>query len=97
MPAAASPGLDTLLSRLRALAPLVEDEAAAATTNAYEAAAEAASFAFRAGGGAVLFRSGRLQRCFRDIQAGAQHIVVSDESYERAAQLWLGVGEPQML
>lgn len=72
-------------------------DAAAATTNAYEAAVEAASFAFRAGGGAVLFRSGRLQRCFRDIQAGAQHIVVSDESYERAAQVWLGVGEPQML
>jgi alkylation response protein AidB-like acyl-CoA dehydrogenase len=72
-------------------------DAAAATTNAYESAAEAATFAFRAGGGAVLFRSGRLQRCFRDIQAGSQHIVVSDESYERAAQVWLGIGEPSML
>jgi alkylation response protein AidB-like acyl-CoA dehydrogenase len=72
-------------------------DAAAATTNAYESAVEAATFAFRAAGGAALFRSGRLQRCFRDIQAGAQHIVVSDESYERAAQVWLGVGEPQML
>ena len=72
-------------------------EAAVATTNAYESALEAATFAFRASGAAVLFRTGRLQRCFRDIQAGSQHIVVSDESFERAAQVWLGVGEPQML
>jgi len=72
-------------------------DAAAATTQAYEAALEAAQFAFRAAGGAALHRSGRLQRCLRDIQAGAQHIVVSDESYERAAQVWLGVGEPSML
>jgi alkylation response protein AidB-like acyl-CoA dehydrogenase len=72
-------------------------EASAATTNAYEAALAAASFAFRAGGGAALYRSNRLQRCLRDIQAGAQHIVVSDESWERMGQLWLGVGEPQML
>ena len=72
-------------------------DAAAATTQAYEAAAEAATFAFRAGGGAALFRAGRLQRCFRDIQAGSQHIVVSDESFERAAQVWLGIGTPAML
>jgi alkylation response protein AidB-like acyl-CoA dehydrogenase len=70
---------------------------AAATTNAYEAARDAATFAFRAGGGAVLFKSGDLQRCFRDIQAGSQHIVVSDESWERVGQVWLGVGEPQMI
>jgi alkylation response protein AidB-like acyl-CoA dehydrogenase len=72
-------------------------EASAAVTNCYEASIESASFAFRAAGGAALFRDGRLQRCLRDIQAGSQHIVVSDESWERAAQVWLGVGEPQML
>jgi alkylation response protein AidB-like acyl-CoA dehydrogenase len=72
-------------------------ETAAATTNAYESALEAASFAFRAAGGSALFRSNRLQRCLRDIQAGSQHIVVSDESWERMGQVWLGVAEPQML
>jgi alkylation response protein AidB-like acyl-CoA dehydrogenase len=75
----------------------VRADAAAATTHAYECAAEAATLAFRAAGGSALFRSGRLQRCFRDIQAGSQHIVVSDESYERAAQVWLGIAEPRML
>jgi alkylation response protein AidB-like acyl-CoA dehydrogenase len=72
-------------------------DSAAATTHAYECAASAASFASRSAGGAALFRSGRLQRCFRDIHAGSLHIVVSDESWERAGQAWLGVGEPQML
>ncbi len=39
----------------------------------------------------------RLQRCLRDIQAGSQHIVASDESWERFGQVWLGVGEPAMV
>ena len=69
----------------------------AATTNAYEAALEAAQFAFRAAGGAALYRSVRLQRCLRDIQAGCQHIVPSEESWERVAQVGLGLGEPGMI
>ena len=69
----------------------------AATTNAYESALEAAQFAFRAAGGAALYRSVRLQRCLRDIQAGCQHIVPSEESWERVAQVGLGVSEPAMI
>lgn len=72
-------------------------ETAAATTNAYETATEVATFAFRAAGGSALMRDNRLQRSFRDAHAGAQHIVVSDESWERVAQVWLGIGEPQMI
>ena len=69
----------------------------AATTNAYESALEAAQVAFRAAGGAALYRSVRLQRCLRDIQAGCQHIVPSDESWERVAQVWLGLPDPSTL
>ena len=69
----------------------------AATTNAYESALEAAQVAFRAAGGAAIYRSVRLQRCLRDIQAGAQHLVPGDESWERVAQVWLGLGDPPML
>lgn len=71
--------------------------AGAATTFAYQAATEAATFAFRSAGGGALYRSGRLQRCFRDIQAGAQHIVPSEESWERVGQVLLGVGVPAMI
>jgi alkylation response protein AidB-like acyl-CoA dehydrogenase len=69
----------------------------AATTNAYESALEAAQVAFRAAGGAALYRSVRLQRCWRDIQAGCQHIVPSEESWERVAQVGLGLPDPGML
>lgn len=72
-------------------------ELAAATTFAYESALEAARTAFRAAGAASVYRHNRLQRCLRDIETGAQHIVPSDESWERVAQWWLGVGEPMML
>jgi alkylation response protein AidB-like acyl-CoA dehydrogenase len=69
----------------------------AATTNAYESALEAAQVAFRAAGGAALYRSVRLQRCLRDIQAGCQHIVPSEESWERVAQVGLGLPDPPMI
>ena len=69
----------------------------AATTFAYESAMEAARTAFRAAGAAALYRNNRLQRCLRDIEAGAQHLVPSDESWERAGQYWLGLGESPML
>jgi hypothetical protein len=36
-----------------------------------------------------------LQRCLRDLNAGAQHFMVSDSAYEGLGQLVLGLpGEP---
>lgn len=72
-------------------------DAMAATTHAYETATDVATFAFRAAGGAALLREHRLQRFFRDAHAGAQHVIVSDESWERVAQVWLGLGEPLLI
>ncbi len=69
----------------------------AATTFAYETALEATRDAFRSAGAAAIFRDNRLQRCLRDIETGAQHIVPSDESWERVGQFWLGLDEPPML
>lgn len=72
-------------------------ECAAATTYAYNVSVEVAEFAFRATGGAGVYRDQRLQRCFRDIQTGSQHIVPGDESWERVGQVMLGVGTPAMI
>jgi len=69
----------------------------AATTFAYESSMEAARVSFRAAGAAAVFRHNLLQRCLRDIETGAQHIVPSDESWERVGHYWLGLGEPAML
>jgi alkylation response protein AidB-like acyl-CoA dehydrogenase len=69
----------TLQTQLRAVATLVTD-----------VAVDVASQAFRAAGGGALYQSSVLQRCLRDLQAGAQHLMVSDAAYESLGQLRLG-------
>jgi alkylation response protein AidB-like acyl-CoA dehydrogenase len=59
-------------------------------THATETAAEIVTGLFRAAGGGALYRTGVLQRCLRDINAGAQHVMVSDSAYERLGQMLLG-------
>lgn len=54
-------------------------------------AAEIVTGLFRAAGGSALYRTGVLQRCLRDINAAAQHIMVADSAYERLGQILLGV------
>lgn len=77
----------------------LEERAAvtAATVHAYETAVATADMAFRAGGGAALHRAGRLGRCHRDLIAGRQHVVASEEAWERLGQAWLGMGDPGMI
>jgi indole-3-acetate monooxygenase len=58
--------------------------------HATETAAEIVTGLFRASGGGALYRDGLLQRCLRDINAGAQHFMVSDSAYERLGQILLG-------
>jgi indole-3-acetate monooxygenase len=53
-------------------------------------AAEIASFAFRFGGGRAT-RNGTLQRCFRDMQTGAQHATASPAILAECARELLGV------
>lgn len=77
--------------------PAQRAELAAATVNAYQTATAAAEFAFRAGGASSIYRGGALQRCFRDLQAGSNHVVASDEGFERAGQVMLGVGNQTFL
>ena len=63
----------------------------AAATHATEVAADVVTRAFRFAGGAAAYRSQRLQRLLRDINVGAQHLMVSDIAYETHGQLMLGL------
>ena len=65
--------------------------------NAYATAVAVTEFAFRAGGASSLYRDAALQRCMRDAQAGAQHIVASDEMLERAGRAFLTGEDPGFL
>lgn len=62
-----------------------------ATTYITEVAAEVISFAYRAGGGGALYSSSPLQRYFRDIHAATQHIAATDDAYEFAGRVRLGL------
>jgi alkylation response protein AidB-like acyl-CoA dehydrogenase len=59
-------------------------------THATGTAVDIVTGLFRAAGGSALYRGGALQRCLRDINAGAQHLMVSDAAYERLGQILLG-------
>ena len=78
-------------------APTLEEIAVirALTRHVHEMAADVISFAYKMGGGASL-RGGPLQRCFRDIHAGTQHVLVSHQIAQAAGKVLLGLAEPGM-
>jgi alkylation response protein AidB-like acyl-CoA dehydrogenase len=67
----------------------------ALTRHAHEVASDVVSFAYKMAGGASL-RGGPLQRCFRDIHAGTQHVLVSHQIAQAAGKVLLGFAEPDM-
>jgi len=62
-----------------------------ATTWATEAAAAVADFAYKFAGTDSLRMPSDLQRAWRDIHAGTQHIFVDDKTYLDSAQVFLGL------
>lgn len=70
-----------------------ESELASAVLLASDAAAHATQVALRAGGAHAIFRSEPLQRCFRDLHAGRQHIAVAEEGWERVGRSAFATGD----
>jgi alkylation response protein AidB-like acyl-CoA dehydrogenase len=66
--------------------PRSEADLGAAAVLASDAAAHATQVALRAGGAHAIFRGEVLQRCFRDLHAGRQHLAVGEEVWERAGR-----------
>jgi indole-3-acetate monooxygenase len=56
-----------------------------------QVAVEAATLAYRYGGGEANYVASRLQRCLRDVHGAAQHALVSNDAYEEHAQGLLGL------
>jgi indole-3-acetate monooxygenase len=70
-------------------------ELRSAAVLATEVALDIVTRAFRYAGGSAVYDASVLQRCLRDLNAGAQHFMVSDSAYEGLGQLLLGLpGEP---
>jgi alkylation response protein AidB-like acyl-CoA dehydrogenase len=69
----------------------LQAETRSAAVHATEVALDVVTRAFRFGGGAALYHASVLQRCLRDLNAGAQHLIVSDTAYENHGQVALGI------
>jgi alkylation response protein AidB-like acyl-CoA dehydrogenase len=66
-------------------------ELRSAAVLATDVALDVTTRAFRYAGGGALYEASALQRCLRDLGAGAQHFMVSDSAYEALGQLRLGL------
>jgi alkylation response protein AidB-like acyl-CoA dehydrogenase len=64
----------------------LQAEMRAAATLATDVAVEVATAAFRYGGGTAIFLDHVLQRCLRDLNAIATHLLASDIAYEQYGQ-----------
>ncbi len=78
-------------------APPLQAQMRAVATHTTDVAAEVASQAFRYGGGEALFDTSILQQCLRDINAAAQHQMVSDTAYENHGQFLLGLPDARVM
>lgn len=77
----------------RQLAPRQQAELRALATWCTEVAVEVVTQAFRYAGGNAIYEASVMQRCLRDIQVAAQHLIVSDSAYENLGQFILGVAD----
>jgi indole-3-acetate monooxygenase len=66
----------------RVPAPELQVEMRSVKTLVTDVALDITTLAFRYGGGSAIHLSSMLQRCLRDLQAGAAHLMVSDVAYE---------------
>jgi alkylation response protein AidB-like acyl-CoA dehydrogenase len=73
------------------LPPRLQAELRSVATLATEVAVDVTTQAFRFSGGRALYGTHVLQRCLRDINAAAQHLMVSDAAYENYGQFLLGL------
>lgn len=71
--------------------PQMQDEMRSSATFATSVALNVVTTAFRYGGGSALYRSSVLQRCLRDLNAAAQHLMVSESAYENHGQFMLDI------
>jgi alkylation response protein AidB-like acyl-CoA dehydrogenase len=62
-----------------------------AATNAVRASAEAVDLMYEAGGATSIYQRSLLERCFRDVHALTQHIIIQPPTYEMAGKVFLGV------
>ncbi len=60
-------------------------------THATQTAAQATEMMYKAAGGASVYKTSPIQRCFRDVYVATQHAMVAPRTYEVAGRMRLGL------
>lgn len=68
-----------------------------ATTWATRTAADVSRFAYLKAGSEGLRNGNPIQRCFRDMHAGSQHLFIDEATFVDAARVLLGTAEPSLV
>jgi indole-3-acetate monooxygenase len=79
----------------QALDPTMRADMRVAATYATEAAREIVQWAHLAGGTSAIREGSRLERAFRDMYTGTQHVFIGEKTYTDSAQIYLGLIEDQ--
>ncbi|MGB7050845.1 MAG: acyl-CoA dehydrogenase family protein [Acidimicrobiales bacterium] len=77
------------------LTPAMRAELRVAATYATECSRQLAEWAHLAAGTAAIREGSRLERAFRDMYTGTQHVFIGEKTYMDAAQIFLGLTEDQ--
>ncbi len=77
------------------LTPNMRADLRVAATYATEASREIVQWAHLAAGTTAIREGSRLERAFRDMYTGTQHVFIGEKSYTDAAQIYLGLVEDQ--
>ncbi len=78
------------------LTPELRSEMRVAATYATEASREIVQWAHLAAGTTAIREGSRLERAFRDMYTGTQHVFIGEKTYTDAAQIHLGLIEDQL-
>jgi len=78
------------------LTPSMRADMRVAATYATEASREIVQWAHLAGGTSAIREGSRLERAFRDMYTGTQHVFIGEKTYTDAAQIHLGLKEDQL-
>ena len=78
------------------LTPAVRGDLRVAATYATEASREVVEWAHLAGGTSAIREGSRLERAFRDMYTGTQHVFIGEKTYTDAARIALGLIDDQL-
>jgi hypothetical protein len=87
--------VEEAVSRGEALTPSQRADLRVAATYATETCRETVQWAHLAAGTSAIREGSRLERAFRDMYTGTQHVFIGEKTYTDAAQIYLGLVEDQ--